>query len=219
MRYYPLCIDLDGRTCLVVGGGRVGARKVKRLLASGARVTVISPKMTADLEALGSHERLTLEKRPYSALDMKDAFLVFAATNDGALNRRIRQEAARQRILCNIADQPELCDFILPAVVNQGDLTLAITTAGSSPALAKRLRRQLASQFGPEYARLTALLGAIRRRLLAEGHDPDGHRQRFNALLDGGLLELLKENRTAEVDALLAAVLGPDYDLEGLLAE
>jgi precorrin-2 dehydrogenase/sirohydrochlorin ferrochelatase len=123
------------------------------------------------------------------------------------------------QVLCNIADRPELCDFILPAVVEQGDLALAITTAGNSPALAKRLRRQLADQLGPEYARLTELLGAIRRRLLSKGHDPEAHQKVFNTLLDGDLLGLVRNDRRDAIDALLDATLGPDYRLENLLAE
>jgi precorrin-2 dehydrogenase / sirohydrochlorin ferrochelatase len=217
MRYYPLFLNLNNRTCLVVGGGKVGARKARGLLSAGARVVVVSPQMDASLEVLRPHERLRLERRAYRPQDMEGVFLVFAATDDKAQNRRIQKDAGGRQTLCNIADRPELCDFILPAVVRQGDLALAITTAGKSPALAKRLRRQFADQLGPEYARLTELLGAIRRRLLSEGHDPEGHQQVFNTLLDGDLLGLLRTDRKDEIDALLAATLGPGYRLENLM--
>jgi precorrin-2 dehydrogenase / sirohydrochlorin ferrochelatase len=218
MRYYPLCLDLKGRTCLVVGGGKVGARKAKGLLAAGARVVVISNQMGAAVTGLGPHQRLRLERRAYRPKDMEGVFLAFAATDDAALNRRIQKDASVCRALCNIADQPELCDFILPAVVQQGDLALAITTAGKSPALAKRLRRELTDQFGPEYARLTELLGAIRQRLLSEGHDPKGHRRVFNTLLDSDLLGMLQADRRDDIDALLARTLGPGYRLGNLTA-
>jgi precorrin-2 dehydrogenase/sirohydrochlorin ferrochelatase len=149
---------------------------------------------------------------------MEGIFLAFAATDDAALNRRIQKDALACRALCNIADQPDLCDFILPAVVQQGDLALAITTAGQSPALAKRLRRELTDQFGPEYARLTELMGAIRQRLLSEGHDPKGHRKIFNALLDSDLLGMLRADRKDAIDTLLVETLGPGYHLGNLMA-
>lgn len=218
-RYYPLFLDISERACLVVGGGKVGARKARALLAAGARVVVVSPVMDGDLEALLPDERLSLKKRTYRSSDMVDVFLVIGATDQTELNQQIKRDAQAAKALCNVADQPQLCDFILPAVVNQGDLAVAITTAGKSPALAKRLRRQLEEQFGPEYAKLIALLGAIRTRLLAEGHDPDGHRRVFSALLDEDLLEMLRADETAGINALLKKNLGPGYEMKRLMAE
>lgn len=217
MRYYPIFLDIVERACLVVGGGKVGARKAKGLLAAGARVTVVSPEMDPSLEALRTEERLVLKRRPYRPDDMRGIFLVIGATDNADLNQRVKKDAVAAKALCNVADQPELCDLILPAVVNQGDLAVAITTAGKSPALAKRLRRQLQNQFGPEYATLTALLGAVRARLLAAGHDPEGHRRAFNALLDGDLLEMLRGDHRAGINTLLEQTLGPGYDFESLV--
>jgi precorrin-2 dehydrogenase/sirohydrochlorin ferrochelatase len=217
-RYYPLFLDINERACLVVGGGNVGARKAKGLLAAGARVVVVSPVMDAALEALLPDERLSLKKRAYRPSDMAGVFLVIGATDQAELNRRIKRDAQAAKALCNVADQPQLCDFILPAVVNQGDLALAITTGGRSPALAKRLRRELQGQFGPEYAELTALLGAIRTRLLATGHDPEGHRRVLNALLDEDILGLLRAGHIADINALLKKILGPGYDYKSLSA-
>jgi precorrin-2 dehydrogenase / sirohydrochlorin ferrochelatase len=215
-RYYPLFLDISERDCLVVGGGKVGARKAKALLAAGARVVVVSPVMDAALEALLPNERLFLKKRAYRSSDMAGVFLVIGATDLAELNRRIKRDAQAAKALCNVADQPQLCDFILPAVVNQGDLAVAITTAGKSPALAKRLRRQLQAQFGSEYAELTTLLGVIRTRLLAAGHDPEGHRRVLNALLDEDILGLLKAGHSADINALLKKILGPGYDYKSL---
>lgn len=219
MHLYPLSINIEGRHCLVVGGGGVGARKAQGLLASGARVTVVSPRMDPALEALLPHERLHLERRAYRPEDMAGVFLAFSATDNTGLNRRIKRDAADQKTLCNVADQPELCDFILPAVVRRGDLLLAITTSGKSPALAKRLRRQLEAQFGSEYESLTRLLGAIRNRLLAQGHDPAGHRKAFNTLLEDDLLGLVRRGNSEEINSLLAKTLGPGYQFERLMAE
>jgi precorrin-2 dehydrogenase/sirohydrochlorin ferrochelatase len=219
MHPYPIFLDLEDRHCLVVGGGGVGTRKAQGLLACGARVTVVSPRMDPALEALLPHERLCLERRAYRPEDMAGVFLAFSATDDSALNRRIQRDAADRKTLCNVADRPELCDFILPAVVRRGALLLAITTSGKSPALAKRLRRQLEAQFGPEYENLIRLLGALRNRLLAQGHDPAGHRKAFNTLLEGDLLGLVRRESTAEIDALLAKTLGPGYRFERLMAD
>jgi precorrin-2 dehydrogenase/sirohydrochlorin ferrochelatase len=174
--------------------------------------------MDAALEALLPDERLSLKKRAYRPSDMAGVFLVIGATDQAELNRRIKRDAQAAKALCNVADQPQLCDFILPAVVNQGDLALAITTGGRSPALAKRLRRELQGQFGPEYAELTALLGAIRTRLLAAGHDPEGHRRVLNALLDEDILGLLRAGHIADINALLKKILGPGYDYKSLSA-
>ena len=119
--------------------------------------------------------------------------------------------------LCNIADQPHLCNFILPSIINRGDLTIAISTAGKSPAFAKHLRRRLESQFGPEYATLLTLMGAIRSRLLKEAHAPEAHKHLFEHLIEGGLLEKIRTGDRGEIDILLKSVLGPEYSYDQLM--
>lgn len=211
MRYYPICLDIKDRPCLVVGGGQVGTRKVNTLLDCGAQVTVITPKVTDTLQHLADQGRIVLKNRGYRSSDLDGIFLVIGATDDKALNERIHLDAERAQRLCNIADQPQRCNFILPAVISRGDLTITVSTAGSSPALAKHLRKQLQSQFGPEYGRLLTLMGAVRRRLLAEAHAPEEHKPLFEKLIGRGLLELIRKDDPAAIDELLADVLGPGY--------
>lgn len=217
MRYYPALLDLKNRRCLVVGGGRVGTRKVKTLLACGAHVRVITLKATDELIELARSAKIELHRRAFEEEDFSRVFLVIGATDNQKLNRRIHQIAEERGCLCNIADQPKLCNFVLPSFFTQGDLTIAISTAGRSPAFAKHLRKQMQNQFGPEYARLLELMGAIRDRLLSTEHAPEVHKPLFEQLIADGLLELIKERREAEIDLLLARVLGPEYSFAQLM--
>ncbi|MGD8834754.1 MAG: bifunctional precorrin-2 dehydrogenase/sirohydrochlorin ferrochelatase [Desulfobacteraceae bacterium] len=219
MRYYPVYLDIKGRSCLVVGGGQVGTRKVRTLLKCGARVRVISPEVTPTLAELAEQGSIELTRRNYHSSDLDKVFLVIGATDDQAFNRKIHRDAEAAQRLCNIADQPALCNFVLPSIVNQGDLSIAISTAGKSPAFAKHLRRQLEGQFGPEYGRMLDLMGAVRKRLLAEEHTPEAHKPLFEQLIQNGLLEMIKAKNHQRIDALLKEVLGPDYRYDQLMKQ
>lgn len=211
MRYYPVNLDIVGRRCVVVGGGRVGARKVKTLLACGADVLVVSPEVVAAIDDLAREGAIELQRRAYDAADQAGAFLVIGATNDEALNRRIHSDAEADQRLCNIADRPAVCNFILPSIISRGDLTIAISTAGKSPAFAKHLRHTLEDQFGPEYAVMLDLMGAIRRRLLAQDHAPEAHKPLFEQLINSGLLDLIRAGNNTGIDTLLESVLGSGF--------
>ncbi len=217
MRYYPINLDVRGRRCLVVGGGRVGTRKVAMLRRCGARVTVVTRDATPELLTMAQDPDVTLKQRAYRATDADGVFLVIGATDDEALNRRIHADAEQRRLLCNIADRPEICNFILPAIVRRGDFMLAVSTAGKSPAFAKHIRKQLDAQFGPEYGVLLDLMGAIRTRLLAEAHEPEAHKPLFEQLIAGNLLGLVRDHQVARIDALLSRVLGPGYRYDTLM--
>jgi len=216
-KYYPINLDIRNRDCLVVGGGAVGARKVSTLLACGARVTVVSPETVAEVDRLAESGALVLEKRPFSPSDLDGRFLVIGATDDEPLNRQIRAEAEKRQLLCNIADFPEGCNFILPAVVRRGDLIIAISTSGNSPAFAKRLRQQIEHEFGPEYGLFLRLMGAIRSRLLLQEHAPEEHKPLFEDLIEGGLLEKIRQGDPEPVDRLLAGVLGSGFRYRELI--
>lgn len=218
-KYYPVNLDVRNRNCLVVGGGAVGARKVATLLDCGARVTVVSPETTEQIDHLAESGALRLEKRAFSTSDLDGHFLVIGATDDEPLNRLIRAEAEKRQMLCNIADFPEGCNFILPAVVRRGDLIIAISTSGNSPAFAKRLRKKIEKEFGPEYDLFLRLMGAIRSRLLLEEHAPESHKPLFEALIEGGLLEKIRQGDPEPVDRLLAEVLGTGFRYRELLQE
>lgn len=219
MRYYPVNLDIRGRSCLVVGAGGVGVRKVNTLRRCGAVVAVVSPDIDPSLRREAAEDpSIDLQQRPYRSSDVIGKFLVIGATDDESLNRQIHADAERNGVLCNIADRPEICNFILPAIVQRGDLVLAVSTAGKSPAFAKHLRKQLEAQFGPEYGTLLELMGAIRAKLLAEAHAPEAHKPLFERLIAGNLLALIKEKRSDDIDRLLDHVLGPGYRYQALMA-
>jgi precorrin-2 dehydrogenase/sirohydrochlorin ferrochelatase len=217
MKYYPVHLNIENRYCLVVGGGSVGTRKVETLLECGARVTVVSPVASEQLHQLQQAHKIKLEERAYQSDDLEGKFLVIGATNDEKLNRQISQDAENNNMLCNIADRPEVCNFILPSVVQRGDLVITISTSGKSPALAKKLRETLETQFGAEYAQLLVLMGAIRKRLLSRAHAPEAHKKLFEQLIEGELLKLLKEDKSEEINELLNQILGEGYRIEELI--
>jgi len=218
MKYYPIHLDINGQNCLVVGGGAVGQRKVNTLLGCGAAVTVVSPEVEPRIEQMAEEGRIKLERRTYTTSDLDGKFLVIGATDDNALNRKISWDAGRKKMLCNIADVPDACNFILPSIVHRGDLIIAISTSGSSPALAKRLRKDLEAVYGDEYGELLSVMKAIRQRLLSQAHAPEAHKPLFEELLDGNLVHLVQERDIPGINALLQKVLGEGYDFEELMA-
>lgn len=217
MRYYPVHLDIKNRNCLIVGGGAVGTRKVITLLECGAKVSVVSPEPSQQLTKLASEGAITLAQRAYQSADLKDTFLVIGATDDENLNQQISNDAAQANILCNIADRPEACNFILPSIVRRGDLVITISTSGKSPALAKQLRQKLETQFGQEYTEFLLLMGAIRKRLLSQAHEPEAHKDLFNNLIDSDLLQLMQSGKTEEINSLLYKILGKGYTIEELI--
>jgi precorrin-2 dehydrogenase/sirohydrochlorin ferrochelatase len=219
MKYYPVNLDVRNRKCLVVGGGSVGTRKVKMLLKCGAAVTVVSREMSEDLKKFTAKEMLFLKKRTYRSSDLENMFLVICATSDEKLNLRIHSDAEKRNMLCNVVDVPEACNFILPAIVNRGDLIIAISTSGSSPAFAKKLRKDLEKQFGREYAVFLILMGAIRKRLLAENRKPKAHKHLFEKLIKQGVLDMIREDKKESIQDLLLKTIGKGYRLEDLLKD
>lgn len=219
MRYYPVFLDVSGKKCLVAGGGRVGTRKAKMLFKCGAQVTVISLEFSSQLTEFAKTHPVTLKNKAYEEADTEKAFLVIAATGDRALNLKIKNDANHLNILCNIADQPEESDFLVPSVVNRGDLSIAISTSGKSPALAKKLREDLEKAFGWEYASGLMLLGRLREKLLQESHDPEGHKTIFEILVHQGLIQLLREGALERVETLLYEATGKAYKLTDFISE
>ncbi len=217
MRYYPVHLDIQNRNCLVVGGGSVGTRKVVTLLDCGALVTVISPRVSDQLRDFAISGSIKLKKRPYQTGDLDGMFLVIGATDDEDLNRQISNDADQLNTLCNIADRPEVCNFILPSIVQRDDLVITISTSGQSPAMAKKLRKILESQFGEEYGVFLKLMGAIRKKLLSRSHKPEAHKHLFEKLIAADLIGLIQKGKTAEIDDLLFEILGTGYKYETLM--
>jgi len=182
MTLFPMFLKLEGRNCLAVGAGSVGEPKIRSLLQAGARVRVIAPRATDVVAAWAKAAILIWEARNFEPSDLEQIFLVIAATSSREVNAAIFREAQTRNILCNVVDDPELCDFYYPAVVRRGQLQLAISTGGRSPALAQRLRRELETQFGPEYAGWVEQLGKARQDLLASRLDPVERKRRIHKM-------------------------------------
>ncbi|MDQ6915563.1 MAG: bifunctional precorrin-2 dehydrogenase/sirohydrochlorin ferrochelatase [Actinomycetota bacterium] len=159
---YIACLRLDGRRCVVVGGGPVGLEKVEGLLACDGAVKLVSPDAVPELERYAREGSIEWDRREYRPGDLDGAFLVIAATSITELNARVYEDAEARAMLVNVVDVPPLCNFILPAIVRNGPLAIAISTAGASPALAKRMKREIAEAFGEPYARLAVILNDAR---------------------------------------------------------
>ena len=172
---FPMFMKLDGRQILVVGAGKVGEPKIAGLLETGARIRVVALEATPPVRELAKTGRIELDLRPFTSSDLDGAFLAVVATSSRSLNERIYRDAQIRRVLCNVVDVPDLCDFFYPSVVRRGDLQIAVSTAGQSPSLAQRIRQQLEKQFGPGYAEWVAELGATRKLIL--GSDLDKERK------------------------------------------
>jgi siroheme synthase-like protein len=178
-RFYMACLDLRGRDCLVVGGGSVAPEKAQGLLECAAAVTVVAPEIDEELRTLA----VRLVERPFEPSDLDGRILVIAATDDRSANAEVSRAAGARNLLCNVADDPELCSFILPAIVRQDPIVVGVSTGGASPALAQRIRRDVAGLIGPEHAQLARRLEALRpwaKRMLPTYED---RREYFQALV------------------------------------
>ncbi|MHB1013861.1 MAG: precorrin-2 dehydrogenase/sirohydrochlorin ferrochelatase family protein, partial [Desulfurivibrionaceae bacterium] len=210
LQYFPVCLKIAGRQCVVIGGGRVGERKVKGLLAHGALVRVISPELSEPLSALLRAGTIDWLDRLYQEGDLAGAFLVIAATDDPAVQERVHAEAEARNILLNVADVPKWCNFILPATARRGDLAISVSTAGQSPALASALRQALEGQFGPEYGVLVDILGALRDTVLAGGRPHAENKVIFARLADPEMAAWIRDGLWQKLALHIQEVLGTD---------
>jgi precorrin-2 dehydrogenase / sirohydrochlorin ferrochelatase len=172
-KLFPMFLKLSARPCLVVGAGTIAESKIASLLEAGGRVCVVAPEATPQVRSWAHSNSIEWQQRPFHPGDLKGMFLVVAATSSAELHERIFAQATQRGVLCNIVDVPPLCDFYYPSVVQRGALQIAISTAGQSPALAQRLRKQLEDQFGPEYEEWLALLGEARDKLFSTKLGPE----------------------------------------------
>lgn len=196
--YYPIFLQLHHKLCVVIGGGEVATRKVTTLLECNATVRVISPQLTPELEALADAHRLEALRHPYTPESLAGAYLVIAATSSPAVNRQVATHCHANNIPINVVDAPELCDFIVPATVKRGPLTIAVSTGGNLPAMARHIRQVLATEFDEVYGELLTALGEARARVLRDINDPVQRKQIFTTLVTTDLLTTLRqEGRTA----------------------
>ena len=214
MKYYPVSLNLSGRRCVVIGGGTVAERKVERLLDCAAVVTVVSERLSEALTRLREEGGLVHVCAAYDTAFLKDAFLVFGTTDDPRVNDRIFEDARRMGILVNIADDPAHCDFILPSLCEQGDLQIAVSTGGKSPALARRVREDVEALYGPEYAIYLMVLGELRKKVVARGRPSDDNKRIFEAVVASSILDLIRTGDRAAVRQLLFDLAGEDMETE-----
>jgi siroheme synthase-like protein len=207
---YPVNLLVDGRRCLVVGGGRIAARKIEALLEAGAQVHVVARELAPEVRAWRDEGRLTADERSFEAADLDDAWLVTAATDDADANRAVAEAAQARRVWCNAADDPANCTFTLMSVVRQGDLVVTIGTGGRSPALATYLRDHVRDEMGPEWAEMLELLAEARERVRASGISSEN--VDWRRALDSGMLDLIRAGRKAEAKELLEACLSSSSD-------
>ena len=206
MRYFPVSWNVKGRPVRVIGGGEIVERRVVALLECGAEVTVIAPDASATIRSLARSGSLNYLDRRYRNGDLEGAFAVFAGTDDREVNEAAWREATRAGIPINVADDPERCDFIMPALVRRGRLSVAISTDGQSPALAARLRRHISALVGPEYGRLLGVLEKLRDRLKRDVPDPETRRKIHYRLVDSDLLGLLRRGEDEAVEDRIEAI-------------
>jgi precorrin-2 dehydrogenase/sirohydrochlorin ferrochelatase len=208
---YIACLRLSGRSCLVVGGGEVGLEKVEGLLACDGRVTLVAPAAVPELEAYAAEGSIAWERREFRDADLDGRFLAIAATSDTDVNISVYDGAERRAMLVNVVDVPPLCNFILPAILRTGPLAIAISTAGASPALAKRMKREVAAAFGEPYARLAVLLNESRGWAKANLPTYQDRKEFFESIVNGSPdpIELLRAGREDEVRALIEAAKAP----------
>ncbi len=208
MRYYPVFLDIAGKPAVVIGGGQVALRKVEGLLDAGAHVTVISPALHPDLEALVAAGRVRHIAREYSHGDLEGCLLAFVGTDDRSVNAAVAREGKQRGAWVNAVDDPANCDFIMPGIVRRGDIILAVSTSGGSPAMARKLREDLEQFLTEEYALMLDLVAQVRRELCDRGVkvEPDV----WNAALDAEVKRLLSQGHLDEAkQRLLRSLLEP----------
>jgi precorrin-2 dehydrogenase len=214
MKYYPVCLDVSGRRCVIVGGGEVAERKVRRLMDCGAEVLVVSESLSPALQAMKSDGLLSHIQAGYSSDLIEGAFLVIGATDRAEVNEAVSRDAKRQGILVNIVDDPERCNFILPSLHRRGDLMIAVSTGGKSPALAKKLRKEMARHYGPEFETLLRIMGQIRSRIISRGYPAEKNKALFESVIDSDIMDHIREKRWDKVKAMIRNLTGEEIEVE-----
>lgn len=215
MAYYPIFVELRDRPCVVIGGGREAQRKVNGLLAANAKVTVIAPRLTRELQRFLAEGEIDCIQREYAEGDMEGFEICMVATDDGAVNAEVAAEGKRRGIWVNAADDPANCDFILPAVIRRGSITVAASTGGTSPALARRLREELEAYLTEEMPALADLLGEVRADLKSRAMLPDP--EVWQTAIDEDLRVLLAQRKYRQAKARLLEALGAGDLVEELV--
>ena len=211
MKYYPIFLDIRGKICVIVGGGEIALRKAERLLDCGAKVLVISPKLVPELAALKDKNLISHIASEYSGDLIDKAALIIGATDDETTNSQISNDARAKGIPVNIVDDPQKCDFILPSIVQRGDLAITIGTGGKSPALARHLREELEARYGKEYEILLNILGDLRVNM---AKNEDRGKDWFNSLMAAGILDSIKNKDIKKVKEIVKKITGEEVEID-----
>lgn len=203
--YYPIYIDIEDRDVLIVGGGAVCTRKAETMMKYGARVTVVSPEVTEEIDAWAREGKITLQRKPYEESDLDGRSMVIASTDDPCVNARVARDARRRRLPVNVVDVTHLCEFIVPAIVERGSIQIAVSTGGKSPALARTLKEELQRLVGPEYAEVNDTLGSLREAAKKTLPTDTDRKRFFDGIIARGILELLRAGRRREAYEIIAA--------------
>ncbi len=206
--YYPLFVDLNGRKVMVIGGGRVAERKVQALVAAGADVVLVSPELTDNIRRMADDNIIAVREREFRPGDLEDAWLVVSATDDAGTQKLVVEEAEYRRIFCNVVDIPDLCSFIVPSMVRRGDLCIAISTAGRSPAVAKRLRREMEDAYPVIWGLYLQLLGKLREFILTSSSSSEEKKRLCSALAEPDVLKWLTEDDWESIEQWAETVCG-----------
>ena len=206
--YYPIFVNLKDQPCTVIGGGKIAEGKVEGLLDAGAMITVISPALTPALQNLADEKQFTYIERIYQNGDLDGAFMVICATDQNDINHRVWLDASENHQLVNVVDDTPRCNFIAPAILRKGDLSIAISTGGKAPAMAVRLKEFLDKNIGPEYARFLELAGQLRSPLAKHIPDFETRKALWYQILDAGVLELLSQGNESEAIDLISSTVG-----------
>jgi siroheme synthase-like protein len=202
--YYPIYLDIEERNVVIIGGGNVCARKAETMMKYGARVTVVSPELTDEIEQWARDGALAIKRKPYDANDLDGAHIVIASTDDQSVNEQIAADCRARRIPVNVVDVTPLCEFIVPAIIEKGSIQIAVSTGGKSPALARTLKEDLQRAIGPEYAEVNDVLGSLRdgaKKVLPTDVD---RKRFFDGIIASGVLEMLRDGRRKQAYQVIA---------------
>jgi precorrin-2 dehydrogenase/sirohydrochlorin ferrochelatase len=219
MSFYPVLLDLTAKKVLVVGGGQVAQRKVETLFEYEAKISLIARTLTDKLNDMVECGRVVFLGKEFLPAHLDGAFLVIAATNDKGLNHRVSEEASRRGMLVNAVDQPADCNFIVPSIIRRGDLLVAISTSGKSPAMAKRIREQLECQFGQEYEITLKIMGRVREAVLASGLPQSENSRIFHAIVGSDMVSAVKAGDWARVREVLDGLLPAGVACNGIMGD
>lgn len=209
---YPIFLNLIARKCLVVGGGSVAERKIFSLVENGAEVYVISPSITYKLKDLVNKNQIVYCCREYCSDDLENVFLCIGATDNVEVNARVASDCNKRNIICNIIDDPTASTFIVPSIVRQGDLAIAISTGGKSPMFTRRLKEKLEKEFGPEYGKYLNLMGELREEIINNIPDSQKRYQLFRNLVDSDILKLMREGDEVKLKERIHECLSLQWD-------